>query len=160
MGNGGTSKGSRTTLPRWQQWENVGELGHPATRCASQCFAQQKRQTASIRPNDSVRSEFEHGHRASGNRDRSWGGDGKKSEGMEDWADVRGGWLPTVADVSRVCCAKSDCDDGGGADLAGDGRRRVWWESVTEREAVTEMGGVVEGESNGTQSAETMGRGR
>jgi len=66
-GDGGASKGSRMTLPRWQQWEKIGDLAGPATRSARQSFAPQKRQVASIRPNEGGPSEFEDGRRAIGN---------------------------------------------------------------------------------------------
>ena len=49
------------------------------------------------------------------------------------------GWLVVVADGSRLCCPQSDCDDGGGADLPGVGRR-AWGERVVEREAATKIG--------------------
>jgi hypothetical protein len=45
-------------------------------------------------------------------------------------------WL---SDGSRLCCPQSDCDDGGGADLPGVGRR-AWGERVVEREAATKIG--------------------
>jgi len=45
------------------------------------------------------------------------------------------GWLAVVVDGSRVCCAKSDWNDGGGADLPVVGRRASW-ETVVEQEAV------------------------
>jgi hypothetical protein len=44
-----------------------------------------------------------------------------------------------VADESGEYCSKTVCDDGGRADLSGDGRR-VFWERVAEGEVVTEMG--------------------
>jgi hypothetical protein len=49
------------------------------------------------------------------------------------------GWLVTVADGSRLCHPKSDCNDGGGADLAGV-RKWEWWETVVEQEVVTKIG--------------------
>jgi hypothetical protein len=51
------------------------------------------------------------------------------------------GRIVIVADGSLpvVCCPKSDCDDGAGADLPGI-MRRAWRECVVEREAVTKMG--------------------
>ncbi len=50
----------------------------------------QKRQAASIQPNDSGRSELEYGRRAGGNRGRAWEGVGKKWDGMENMAVVPG----------------------------------------------------------------------
>ncbi len=51
----------------------------------------------------------------------------------------RVGWLAIVADGSRLCRPKSDCDNSGGTDLAGV-RKREWWEMVVEREIVTKIG--------------------
>jgi len=54
------------------------------------------------------------------------------------WIDAAE-WLPIVAYESGVYRSKTDCDDGGRADLSGDGRR-VCWERVADVEVVTEMG--------------------
>ena len=107
MGAGGAGKGLRTTLVRWQQWEKIGELSRPATCLASQCFASQKWQVASIRPNDSGRSDFEQGRHTIDDRGRSRAGTSKKTEVTEERADEPGGAL---SDCGR-CETDERCDD-------------------------------------------------
>ena len=93
------------TLPRWQQWEKIGELARPATCLVSQCFASQKRQVTSIRPNNSGRSEFEQGRHTIDDRGRSRAGTSKKTEVTEERADEPG-----------------KCENGGGANVGSDAR--------------------------------------
>ena len=94
----------------------------PATCLPSQCFASQKRQVASIRPNDRGRSEFEQGRGTIGDRGRSRARTGKKTEVTEERADEPGGPLLIVVDARRMSGAMTKCENGGGADVGSDAR--------------------------------------
>jgi hypothetical protein len=98
-------------------------------------------ETASGRPNDSGRHEFEQGRHTIGNRGRSRAGTGKKTEVTEERADEPGGLLLIAVDVRRMSDAMTKCEKGGGADVGRD-VRPMWRAMVTDRESGMERGGA------------------